>query len=224
MQCKPHRKASHHLSFGRAAFVLTSGVLLWWRGGAVPVDLHNSHNIHGQWPVLDGLHQPLGPRLSRDYRGRRQVLVRREGQSSIQEPQVCVCVSGTRLAACQPLDDYACLARQPVSSTLHRHRHRAQSFSTLSSLILVLLPCLVHCHINVNRWYVWELPVYMLLGLLGGLLAALWTALNVRLLLVRKTFAKHPLHKVLDVLLVCLITNTIRCDVLTEGVISPCCM
>jgi len=60
------------------------------------------------------------------------------------------------------------------------------------------------------RWYVWEVPLIMVLGALGGALAALWTWLNTHLLTLRKAWLKHPLAKVADVLLVCILTNTIR--------------
>lgn len=54
------------------------------------------------------------------------------------------------------------------------------------------------------------MPFVVLLGLLAGLLGAVWTALNTRLLLLRGGYVRHPMLKVLDLLLVCLITNTIR--------------
>jgi hypothetical protein len=57
---------------------------------------------------------------------------------------------------------------------------------------------------------VWEVPLVVLLGLLAGTLGAAWTALNTRLLLLRGRCVRHPALKVCDLLLVCLITNTIR--------------
>lgn len=65
-------------------------------------------------------------------------------------------------------------------------------------------------HVIECRWYVWEMPVVVALGLLMGLLGAGWTALNTRLLLARGSYVRHPMLKVSDLLLVCLITNTIR--------------
>lgn len=57
------------------------------------------------------------------------------------------------------------------------------------------------------------MPLVVVLGLLAGALGAAWTALNTRLLLLRGSYVRRPALKVFDLLLVCLITNTIRCVV-----------
>lgn len=68
-------------------------------------------------------------------------------------------------------------------------------------------------------WYAWEVPIMLLLGLISGLAMAGWTALNIKLQVGRAAFLKGPLWKVADVMLCCLVTNTIR---LIATYASPC--
>eukprot|EP00775_Hariotina_reticulata_P002490 gene2490-2793_t len=60
-------------------------------------------------------------------------------------------------------------------------------------------------------WYVWEVPLMLLLGVLGALLAASWTFLTTRMIMLRKKgLLKTPAGKVATVVLCCLITNSVR--------------
>eukprot|EP00878_Enallax_costatus_P021372 GHUV01022622.1.p1 GENE.GHUV01022622.1~~GHUV01022622.1.p1 ORF type:complete len:539 (+),score=137.95 GHUV01022622.1:262-1878(+) len=68
-------------------------------------------------------------------------------------------------------------------------------------------------------WYVWEVPIFLVMGALGGLLMALWTYLNTLHQWLRKKVLTKPLAKVADVAMCCLITNTIR---LLVAHASPC--
>lgn len=70
-------------------------------------------------------------------------------------------------------------------------------------------------------WYIWELPLVVFIGVLGGLLMVLWTWANTRLQLLRKRLfrGRSKAWKVVDVMVCVLITNTIR---LLAARYSPC--
>lgn len=61
---------------------------------------------------------------------------------------------------------------------------------------------------NLN-YTVFELPLYMLMGVLGGLLGALYNHVNYKLTVFRMRYIKHPVVKILEAVIVCMIGVTI---------------
>lgn len=63
------------------------------------------------------------------------------------------------------------------------------------------------------RWFAWELPLMCLLGVVGGALGALWSALCVRLLALRDRYVppSRPLLRAAETVAVAALTATVRC-------------
>lgn len=80
----------------------------------------------------------------------------------------------------------------------------------------------------VFYFYLWETPAFLLLGMLGGAFGALFIALNVHVLKWRQKNvpATQPLRRVLEVVFICFVTQTVwflvsfgsRCAALPQAI------
>jgi hypothetical protein len=82
-------------------------------------------------------------------------------------------------------------------------------------IMMKMMPCAMH-H---RRWNAFELPVLPLLGVLAGLVMAAWAAGVKQLQRVRLALLRRRCYAVLDVVLVCLLTNTLC---IVASYTSPC--
>lgn len=82
-------------------------------------------------------------------------------------------------------------------------------------IMMKMMPCAMH-H---RRWNAFELPVLPLLGMLAGLVMAAWAAGVKQLQRVRLALLRRRCYAVLDVVLICLLTNTLC---IAASYTSPC--
>ncbi len=63
--------------------------------------------------------------------------------------------------------------------------------------------------LSTPRYYAWELPLLALVGVLGGLLGALWTRLAIGVLRLRARYATRLGWRNAEVVLVAVVTSTV---------------
>ena len=71
------------------------------------------------------------------------------------------------------------------------------------------------------RWYIWETPIFVLMGCAGGLFGVLFVRLNLIVMALRKRFVPptDPIRRLAEVVFIAFVTAT---TVFTLTYVSPC--